>query len=217
LAESIQKWCPECGEWQTLDEFFVARRASDGRTSYCKPCLTRRNNESKARRARGELIEQRRPRRTVQSVVPYKTCPRCERRFPLEGFAINRTRSRGISAYCLACHNEIVRVNRVKNHGSTRNYHLKERYDLTEQQVAEMVEAQGGKCAICRRKDAEHVDHDHATGRIRGILCFTCNVGLGNFNDGPHLMTLAHEYLTYDPESAAIVAARLRLLLRSVS
>ena len=178
-----------------MDAFFVDRRSHDGHTSYCKPCMTRRNAESKARRARGDRVERRRPRRTVQSVLPYKTCPRCGHTFPLDGFAINRTKSRGISAYCLDCHNHVVRTNAVKLHGSTRNKHLKERYDLTEQRVAEMIEAQGGTCAICRRKPAEHVDHDHATGDVRGVLCFTCNAGLGNFADNAHLMHLAAEYL----------------------
>jgi len=66
-----------------------------------------------------------------------------------------------------------------------------------------MVRAQGGLCAICRRKPAEHVDHCHLTSEVRGILCFTCNVGLGNFGDSDHLMLLAADYIkgnqTTDP------------------
>lgn len=157
--------------------------------------MTRRNAESKARRARGERLEERRPRRTVQSVSDHKTCPRCTRTLPLSHFAINRTRSRGISSYCLDCHNLVVRENVEKNHGSTRGKHLKERYGVTEQQVAAMIEEQGGMCAICQDREAEHVDHDHETGEVRGILCFTCNVGLGNFRDRPDLLDRAVHYL----------------------
>ncbi|HEU0132894.1 MAG TPA: endonuclease VII domain-containing protein [Mycobacteriales bacterium] len=157
--------------------------------------MTRRNAESKARRARGERVEVRRPTRRVESTYTDKTCPRCGRTFPLEGFAVNRTRSRGIGAYCLDCHNEIVRANKEKNHGSTRNDHLKRRYGMTAEEVAVLIEEQGGRCAICRERPAEHVDHDHDTGEVRGVLCFTCNCGLGNFRDRPDLLDLAVHYL----------------------
>ena len=79
-----------------------------------------------------------------------------------------------------------------------------------------MVEEQGGACAICQVRPAEHVDHDHETGAVRGILCFTCNVGLGNFGDEPERLLLAHRYLTRR-EPAASGAARLRLILGRAS
>jgi hypothetical protein len=114
---------------------------------------------------------------------------------PTEHFAINRTRSRGIGAYCLDCHGLVVRENVEKNHGSTRSKHLKERYGVTEEQVAALIAEQNGMCAICLDRPAEHVDHDHETGEVRGILCFTCNVGLGNFRDRPDLLDKAVHYL----------------------
>jgi hypothetical protein len=212
------KWCPECQRFKRVAEFFTDRRAKDGKTSYCKPCLTRRNAESKARRARGERVTQRRTRRTLHDLALEKRCPQCGEVKRLDAFAINRSESREIGAYCLPCHNEIVRENVELNHGSTRNYHLKRRYALTSDDVAAMVEAQGGKCAICRVKDAEHVDHDHVTGDVRGILCFTCNVGLGSFNDEPERLLLAHRYLTRPTaESVERVTARLRLISRRAS
>jgi hypothetical protein len=179
--------------------------------------MTRRNAESKARRARGEGLTTRRPRRTVQSVLTEKTCPRCERTLPLERFVINRAQSRGIGGYCLPCHNDVVRENAIKNHGSTRSKHLKARYDLTADQVAEMIAEQDGMCAICDRKPAEHVDHDHATGAVRGILCFTCNVGLGNFGDDAELMRVAGDYLDSFAVPDPRALARLRLILGSAS
>lgn len=58
-----------------------------------------------------------------------------------------------------------------------------------------MIDAQGGVCAICRERPAEHVDHDHDTGRVRGILCFTCNVGIANFGEDRERMRFAMIYL----------------------
>ena len=58
-----------------------------------------------------------------------------------------------------------------------------------------MIEVQGGLCLICREKPAKHVDHDHATGKVRGILCFSCNRGLGKFEDDPSLLERAITYL----------------------
>jgi hypothetical protein len=46
-----------------------------------------------------------------------------------------------------------------------------------------MVRQQGGMCAVCCANPAVHVDRDHATGRVRGILCFVCNRGLGKASD----------------------------------
>lgn len=69
-----------------------------------------------------------------------------------------------------------------------------------------MHERQGDRCAVCgvdatSKKNAHHkyaglfVDHCHSTGRVRGLLCHQCNVGLGNFRDDPALLAKAAAYL----------------------
>jgi hypothetical protein len=58
-----------------------------------------------------------------------------------------------------------------------------------------MIAAQGGKCAVCRKADPEHVDHDHATNKVRGILCFNCNQALGNARDDVHVLQGLIRYL----------------------
>lgn len=65
-----------------------------------------------------------------------------------------------------------------------RQNHLRRKYGISIEQYDEMLRRQGGVCAICRGKQNakwKHfdVDHDKATGRVRGLLCRRCNTGLG--------------------------------------
>ena len=78
---------------------------------------------------------------------------------------------------------------------SNRKSHLKRKYGLTEAQYEAMVLTQDGLCAICKQRPAAHVDHDHATGRVRALLCFNCNGALGHMLDNPGWLMAAMEYL----------------------
>ena len=76
------------------------------------------------------------------------------------------------------------------------------RYGLSWEAYLSMLAAQQNRCAICggppKGKDDEfHIDHDHATNRNRGLLCDTCNVGIGMFRDDPELLAKAIAYLKY--------------------
>ena len=75
-------------------------------------------------------------------------------------------------------------------------------YGITIDQFEARLAAQGGVCAICRGLPAPgrqfHVDHDHTTGAIRGILCQKCNGGLGAFGDTAAGLRVALAYLELD-------------------
>lgn len=81
-----------------------------------------------------------------------------------------------------------------------------------------LYEEQGGKCRICGgeqhgfRGKRLNVDHNHVTGKIRGLLCHSCNVSIGHFNDDPAILRRVIAYLESDGAlqvpSAAIVDAR---------
>jgi hypothetical protein len=58
-----------------------------------------------------------------------------------------------------------------------------------------LLRSQGGLCAICRVAPAVHVDHDHATGTVRGMLCFPCNAAIGHLRDDPATVRRAAAYL----------------------
>ncbi|MBE7186743.1 endonuclease VII domain-containing protein, partial [Jatrophihabitans endophyticus] len=96
----------------------------------------------------------------------------------VEEFPRNKSQKSGLGTYCKPCHNRIVEENRAR-HGGSRNYHLRRRYGITAKHADQMLAEQNGVCAICLEAPAAHVDHDHETGRVRGLLCFNCNGALG--------------------------------------
>lgn len=70
---------------------------------------------------------------------------------------------------------------------------------MTVEHYEEMLSRQDNRCAICRKLASVkklNVDHDHATGKIRGLLCDKCNWGLGMYKDDVTLLTKAIQYLT---------------------
>lgn len=81
-----------------------------------------------------------------------------------------------------------------------RETHLKRKYGLTLESFDALYTSQGGKCAICLSElnpfhNHTCVDHDHATGAVRGILCHGCNTGLGYFRDDVQRLLSAAEYI----------------------
>jgi hypothetical protein len=88
---------------------------------------------------------------------------------------------------------------RAENPDKVRDYNRRYNYGITPAQYAAMVTVQSNKCAICegppRGKPFLLVDHDHETGRVRGLLCQPCNVGLGHLEDSAVRLRAAAAYL----------------------
>jgi hypothetical protein len=91
---------------------------------------------------------------------------------------------------------------------SDRKSHLKRKYGLTLEEFDALLATHGGGCAICGKPDPDNVDHDHVTGRVRGILCWNCNVGVGQFEDEIERLIAATTYLDRDDELAAVARER---------
>lgn len=92
---------------------------------------------------------------------------------------------------------------KAENQFATWVHNLRRNYRMTPAQFNAMWEKQKGKCAICeismaprgRSSDAACVDHNHKTKEVRGLLCRTCNHGLGHFKDSPEVIQAAIKYL----------------------
>jgi len=124
-----------------------------------------------------------------------RRCSRCGQVKPLVDFPRHRSQPKDRGYHCKSCHARVTRANIKKNHGSGRAFQLKRRYDVDAVQVEWIILQQGGVCAICRTLKPVHVDHDHATRRVRGILCFNCNRGVAKFGDDSALLRSAIAYI----------------------
>jgi hypothetical protein len=82
-----------------------------------------------------------------------------------------------------------------KNKLYFRNVKLLKRYGISLEEYGQMLKVQDGRCKICNKEKVLHVDHCHASNKIRGLLCQHCNNGLGCFKDDPILIDRALEYL----------------------
>ncbi len=88
---------------------------------------------------------------------------------------------------------------RVNNPEYHKAYDFKRRYGISLERYNQLLESQGGVCAICGGVNENgkqlSVDHDHSSGEVRGLLCTNCNSGIGHFKDDTGLLQKARDYI----------------------
>ena len=93
----------------------------------------------------------------------------------------------------------IERVRQFKKNWreANKDYSRLKLYGITQEEVQLLVEQQNNSCAICLTQFTKtpHVDHDHATGKVRGLLCTICNFGLGLVKDDTNLLEILSSYI----------------------
>jgi hypothetical protein len=107
------------------------------------------------------------------------------------------------NSWCKLCSSTYAKERRSKPKTDRESFknQIELRYGITFQQYEKMRWDQNGLCAICgrpQRKAKEnrlHIDHDHKTGVVRGLLCRGCNMGLGHFEDDIERLESAIRYL----------------------
>lgn len=125
-----------------------------------------------------------------------KTCTKCKESKGKSDFSPNKRSRDGLQSWCKTCTSKNSRSH-PKHH---RKHDLKRRYGIDEKQYNELFQKQKGFCAICNRHQSNlekrlSVDHDHKTGKIRGLLCNPCNIAIGNFEDDINRLQGAIRYL----------------------
>lgn len=126
----------------------------------------------------------------------------------------NRDRIRQYQKSAVAVERDRLRAQTPERKAQVREYHKryyaenrnkilarsKERrfaqYALTRSAFAAMLDTQNNKCAICQTTPKVwNIDHDHKTGKVRGLLCNPCNIAIGLLKDSPQFCLLAAKYL----------------------
>jgi len=127
----------------------------------------------------------------MTKVIETKICTKCGKELlsTAEYFQRNTRNKSGFRSECKKC---------------TRKYYgrkndLKYRYNISQKEYNQMLNKQDGKCIICGELPTTFknlsVDHNHKTGKIRGLLCDHCNRGIGFLKENPYILIKAIKYL----------------------
>jgi hypothetical protein len=190
------KVCNTCGNEKTLTQFYKSANNTDGREGRCKTC-------------RRKALQQR---HATDAAPVTKHCPKCHQEKPAAAFYKNQQQTGGLSSYCKVCSGITAvtqaRQDRTRHAAKGRRWRKEHpdddraikhqyRYGLTQAQFEALWTCQQGRCAICGKAlvGTYHVDHDHGTGCIRGLLCPGCNLGIGHFRDDPAALRSAAAYI----------------------
>jgi hypothetical protein len=176
------KQCSKCKETKPLtsDHFYKQKNSPSGFGGYCKPCSKVVNKNW--RDTKGKTVFDK-----LEHSKTHRVCRDCLIAYPNKDMGYRHKKGWRWRSYCSSC-----------GSARTREYNLKRIYGISSDDYESMLEAQNGVCWICQKSEDVKlsVDHDHDTGKVRGLLCNRCNRGIGNFDDEPELLQRAVYYLT---------------------
>ncbi len=130
-----------------------------------------------------------------------KVCNICGKNKRVSSYDKSLNTKSGIRGECKECKKRNDTKSRLVTKDRQRQYNLKKIHGLSTEQHRDMWDNQEGLCAICKvqlsslSNKAIHIDHCHVTQKVRGILCCSCNWGLGHFRDSVLYLDSAKRYL----------------------
>lgn len=152
-----------------------------------------------------------------------KICTTCKISKEKEGFYRNKNMADGRDTRCKSCRNKAYKnwyntdkaQEKIKTYSKeyykrpgvkekTRAHGINRRFGISSDVYLKMLSLQKNKCAICNKEEScpKHkylsIDHDHKTGKIRGLLCNKCNKAIGLLDDNPKILHSAINYLTHN-------------------
>lgn len=132
-------------------------------------------------------------------------CSCCKKMKSTDEFSPSKLTTNGFSYYCKLC----VKIKGEPYKEARTASCWQKRYGITAEEYQAMFDKQAGVCAICGNAETTvqrgviarlSVDHDHVTGKVRGLLCQQCNHGLGHFKDNTEILSNAIDYLMKNTE-----------------
>jgi hypothetical protein len=180
LDISEERICAGCNILKPITKF---KRKNGVRENTCRACVTG-------------------PTNPTNYWPTEKQCRCCLEVKPIDRFRKNSPSKNGVRYYtniCKPCDNRnrnLRRAGKPKMKAKLQRSRVKYKYGLTMDEINQMIENQGNKCKICDNIFEKLViDHDHKSGKVRGMLCAGCNSGLGFFKDNIENFKSAIKYL----------------------
>jgi hypothetical protein len=169
----MNKICKKCNIEKSIEEFNYHNDNKDHLTGKCKKCLQ-------------EDRKHRELKRFNPCLNGSKKCCRCQKEKPKNDFILNKSSSDGFNGWCRRCSKDAT---------------LLRKYKISLDEYNQLLKQQGFTCKICGTNDPAGpqnifvVDHDHKTGKVRGLLCNHCNTAIGKLHDDPKLLRKAAIYI----------------------
>jgi len=190
-ARWYKVWCSRCEQEHTI------RASKFDETKFCNTCNGRKG---------------------TKAYNGFKVCASCEIKKSVDKFKFRKDSSDGYRSHCSEClsktaSNKWKEDKKFQQRGKerSRKYSLKTKYGLTLEEFNGMCKAVNYSCEICGTHinelshDTLYVDHCHTTGKIRGLLCNTCNSGISMLQDDETIMLKAIDYINKErPDAKAV-------------
>lgn len=219
------KKCCDCKQILSVIEFNKNKTKKDGLTTECKNCRKRRDAENLQKRIKrnlsnplesigGKICSRCRINKSLTEFTRDNSradgfghrCKPCQKEYHAEWRANNPKYQEYQDKY--------YQDNKEKINLRNNNYYQEnkdwllpkmnanrffKKYGITQEEAKSLLDSQGGNCAICETEDPGIkgwcIDHCHDTGKVRGVVCGTCNSGMGLLKDNPKLLERAASYL----------------------
>lgn len=202
----MNKTCFKCNKNKSLQEFASNSHMKDGAQTYCKECANKYKKHYRKNKK-----EQLKLRALSISPKTSKTCSMCKEEKDINKFSLSIENLDGKRNVCRDCENFKSRNINKKDPRKAKIKWLRNTFNLTIEEYDMLHNYQGGLCAICHNPETFYhqngrvrylsVDHDHKhedkTGeiKVRGLLCSSCNLGIGNLKDNVETLQSAINYL----------------------
>lgn len=189
--------CRTCKHPKKIEDFYKSKNKS-GHDTECKTCSNLHHYERRRQRRLEQGLPVKFSTLEARKLLSdgKKHCPTCKQILAITEFSTMKVRG-GIASHCKSCSNSWGKeyLNTVEGKRKKEDYYqkrkdkyidrkLRKKYGISYDQYKEILKSQNSKCSICGKTPGENkkllaVDHNHLTGKNRGLLCSSCNICIG--------------------------------------